>query len=146
MHEFNDTRAKTLTYDNMNDWLVPLVPERRETYERLVELYEGDPVGPHVAYEDVLNPYLIALLNEGGHEARLASIFAFIEELAQHGDERVTNVVEVSTVEGILCGGLTGDALERAIALMGPTTRTIAREMASMSNFENEILRILDRQ
>jgi hypothetical protein len=145
MKEFDDLALTTLTYDNLNDWLVALVPERRDVYEGLDELFEDDPIGPHVAYGDVLNPYLTQLLNEGGHDEILTPIFAFIEKLAQHDDERVVNVIWVTTVEHLL-GWLTGDALRRAIAHMGPTTRSIAREMASMFRTENEILQILDRQ
>ena len=145
MKEFNDSALKTLTYDNMNDWLVPLVPERRDVYEGLVELFEDDPIGPHVAYGDVLNPHLIRLLTEGGHDEILTPIFDFIEKLAQHDDDRVVNVIWVTTIEALL-GWLTGDALRRAIAHMGPTTRTIAREVASMFRTEDEILKILDRQ
>lgn len=133
----------TLTYETMNDWLIPLVPERKDVYDDLVELFENDPIGPHVAYGDVLNPYLIQLLNEGGHDDTLAPIFAFIEDLAQHSDERVVNVIWVTTVEGLL-GWLTGDALGRAIAHMGPATRAAAREMASMFRSEDEIIRLLD--
>ncbi len=142
MNEHGEAPVETLTYDNMNDWLVALVPSLRQEYEEWVEIYQGEPVGPHVAY-GLLAHHLVHRLNEGSSDGDLVAIFGFIEELAQHEDERVVNVVAVTVVEHLL-GWLTGEALARAIANMGLTTRDIAGEMASMFKTENEIRRLLE--
>jgi hypothetical protein len=132
-----------VTYQTMNERLVEVVPELEATYLDWVETFTGDPVGPHIAYGLVVG-YLCACLNDAHNQRDLAPIFAFIEQLAPHEDEQVVNVIHVTVVEGLL-GGLSGAALERAIALMGPTTRDIARQAAEVYVAAADIRATLDR-
>lgn len=132
----------TLTYDTMNNWITLLVPALQAEYDEYVEMYEGHPVGPHVAYGSILMPYVVTHLNAGTDSGDLLRIFSLFGEMANHPDEMVVNVLWVTVVEHLL-GWLTGDAFKRGINLMEAGTREAAYEMAELFRHCDEIRRLL---
>lgn len=140
----------TVTYVTMNDRLLEVIPALRSRYTlydmewRTIEDPDDPdaPIGPHIAYGDFLNPHIMTLLHDGNRDGELVSIFAFVEELAQHTDAAVVNVIDVTVVEGLI-GSLRGDVLQRAVGLMGPVTRKLAYEREEMFRHCDEIRRML---
>lgn len=125
----------------MNTRLIKVVPALAAMYAEWAEIHDDEPVGPHVAY-GMLAAHLVNLLRDDGHEAELTRIFRFIEELALHPDEDIVNVIHVSVLEALL-DSLSGEELRRAVRLMRPATREIARQQAEMFRHADEIRGLL---
>ncbi len=112
-----------IEYDNLGDALVSRLPQLRRTYEKEMEWWGGDDPGPHNLFSAVLNPNLISMLSAGGPIDELERAFAFLEELAQHDDIRVREVVGTTVLER-LAGDQ--DLLVSARQLMLPATRELS--------------------
>ena len=115
-----------VTYENMNQRLVEVLPERQEAYEGLLEWWGDEEPGQHVVYGDLINPWLFDLLDEPIDEELFGRIFGLMEELANHEERHVREVVVVTILEYLLHD----DAKhERARAYMGPTTLNYSRQV-----------------
>jgi len=115
-----------ITFENMAEKLLEVVPELRDQYESELEWWGEEQPGAHIIYGNLLNPYLITLLDSGDQERILVSIFAFLEELASHEDPRVQEVVAVTVCEHL------GDDLkniEKARKYMGSKTLSLSNEI-----------------
>ncbi len=114
-------KAEDISWSNVSMKLIEFVPELRPEYEELLKRPDGYMPGPYYFYGDMLDPFLMSLLQSAGHESRLKEIFEFLEILANHPDEQIPGMVQVT-----VCEYLFHDlkALDRAYQLMGPTTRS----------------------
>jgi hypothetical protein len=114
------------TYEELVPLLLDRVPELRSNHAKEREWMRED-LGPHVAFGDLLNPYLISLLESGSSDETLSRIFAFLEELA--GDERklVQEVVALTVCERLTDSEIW---LTAAWPYMGPRTRQFCKEVA----------------
>lgn len=118
----------TITYESLSKRLIETVPELAPQYEKELEWWGGEEAGAHNIYGDVLNPYLISLLQSDpnpGTEEVLNRIFAFLEVLSKHPDVHVPEVVGVTVLEVLLGAGL----LEKARRYMGPATLQMSKEI-----------------
>jgi hypothetical protein len=115
-----------ITFENMAEKLIEVVPELRCQYESELEWWGDEQPGAHIIFGDVLNPYLICLLESGNQEAILARIFAFLEELASHEDTRVQEVVAVTVCERL---GDDSKVIEKARRYMGNKTLSLSNEI-----------------
>lgn len=113
-------------YENLAEKLVEVVPEIRPQYESERQWWGEDMPGAHIIYGDVLDPYLISLLESCDQEDTLKRIFAFLEELANHEDAHVQEVVAVTVCEDL---GANKKLLEKARKYMGDTTFRFSREV-----------------
>jgi hypothetical protein len=59
-------------YANVAEALVKAVPDLRAHYEEELRWWGDEKPGPHIIFGDVLNPYLIDLLDSGHHEDKLS--------------------------------------------------------------------------
>jgi hypothetical protein len=125
----------------MNERLIEVVPAMSAAYQEWLDLFEDEPVGPHLTYADLVR-HIHAALAARNHDDDLVPIFAFIEDLAHHPDEDVVTVTWVTVVEGLVATA-DRDLLKRTIRLMGPTTRQIAHEVAEMFRHCDEIRSML---
>lgn len=117
-----------ITFENMSEKLVEAIPELKPAYEKELEWWHGEEAGAHNIYSEVLNQYLISLLQSEVNpetEESLRRIFKFLEELSNHQDVRVQEVVGVTVIERLHGAGL----LERARQYMGPATLQMSREI-----------------
>lgn len=114
-----------ITYENMADKLVEALPELRPEYEAELEYWGDEKPGRHVTYGNILNPHIESAL-ESHDEDFLRRAFSFLEELANHDDEKVQEVVGVT-----VCEGLIGNKklLPAAKSYMGEATLRICREI-----------------
>jgi hypothetical protein len=113
-------------YANVAEALVDAVPELRPRYEEERHWWEDENPGPHVIFGDVLNPYLIDLLDSGGHEDTLRQVFQFLELLATHADVHIQELVAVTVCERL---GDCRERLQRAYKFMGTRTRQFSKEV-----------------
>lgn len=116
-----------IAYEEMTDELLRRFPNLRRAYEEEFGWWGEDVPGQHVTYGDLLNPYLISLLEADDKPEELRRIFDFLEELANHPNARVQNVVSVTVVEQLTDKE---EWLTAAWPYMGKKTREFARELA----------------
>ena len=117
-----------ISYSNLSDKLVEIVPELLPQYQKELEWWGGEEPGAHNVYGDVLNPYLITLLKSApkkDNEEVLRRIFGFLELLSNHPDVHVPEVVGVTVLEVLLGAGL----LETSRRYMGPATLQMSKEI-----------------
>jgi hypothetical protein len=100
-------------------------PELKAAYDNFAT--EDFTPGSHIVFgSGVFTSYVVALMESGLDEERLAKLFQFVEEMAESGDDDVVNVVAVT-----ICEFLSGHRLlHTAWPLMGPVTSRIALEIA----------------
>jgi hypothetical protein len=120
------TDISQIHYANVAEALVEAVPELRPRYEAELRWWGNEQPGPHVIFGDVLNPYLIELLDSAGHEDKLRQVFQFLERLATHEDVHVQELVAVTVCERL---GDCREHLQRAQKFMGVRTRQFAKEV-----------------
>ena len=124
-----------LKFENIGEKLVEVVPELQQSYELELEWWGNEQPGPHIIFGDLLNPYLISLL-ESHNQPILKQIFTFLEQLANHEDIKVQEVVAVTVCERL------GDNLEwlsKARQYMGKTTLQFSQEIEAFWGREQPI-------
>ncbi len=115
-----------ITYDNLAEALVEVVPELQQKYEVERRWWRDVLPPPHIVYGDLLNPYIATLLSTGDQEEILRRIFEFLETLAKHEDQHVRDLVTVTVCEYL---GGNKDLLAKARKYMGPSTRELSWEI-----------------
>lgn len=117
---------EAVTFENMSGVLIRLFPELSVDYQNLVDWWDGDTPGSHVVFGDILNPYILSLLETKHDQEKLRAIFDFLERLAKHEDKRVQEVIMMT-----VCERLAGskEQLHKARSYMGPVTRRFSEEI-----------------
>ncbi|MFW6377260.1 MAG: DUF7674 family protein [bacterium] len=87
-----------MDYNNLSNCLLIEIPEIKEMYEEELKLWDEYP-GNHNIFGDVVNPYLIDLLNENNDKKLLKRIFSFLEKMANSKDVKVQEVLTVTVLE-----------------------------------------------
>lgn len=123
-----------IAFDNLATHLVAAVPELRSQYESELEWWGAEP-GAHIVFGDLLDPYLISLL-EANARPQIERIFAFLEELANHEDIRVQEVVAVTVCERL---GDKAEWLTLARQYMGKKTLRFSQEIEEFWGREKAI-------
>ena len=116
-----------ITFDNMSYKLIEAIPELQQECAEDLQYWINHMNMAHIIYGDVLNPFLITLLESGKREELLKRIFTFLEVLANHDDVRVREVVAATVCERL--GGHKEELLEKARAYMGPKTLQIVAKL-----------------
>lgn len=118
-----------LTYNQLPEALLRVVTSLRAAWEEERQQWLPDEPGPHIVFGDLLAPHLSDLLRRQD-ETEARRIFSFLEELATADLQSIRDVVAASVLESLL-----GDALlrDRALPLMGPATRRMARAILQPS-------------
>lgn len=115
-------------YELAGEELVRFVPELEGAYQRELEWSGSEIPGPHVLYDEILNPYINELLASGSTDAdgALRRVFDFIERLSTAADDRLRDLVGVT-----ICEPLVGDhpRMSRARRYMGPATLRILKRV-----------------
>lgn len=117
---------KDLTYANVAEALIEAVPDLRERYVEERRWWAEEKPGPHIIFGDILNPYLIDLLDAGGNDEKLCKVFQFLECLAKHDDVRIQELVAITVCERL---GKRRDRLKKAHKFMGAHTRQFSEEV-----------------
>lgn len=115
-----------IQYANVAEALIEALPDLRERYVEERRWWDDEKPGPHIIFGDVLNPYLIDLLDAGGNDEKLRKVFQFLECLAQHGDVRIQELVAVTVCERL---GKRPERLKKARKFMGTRTRQFSEEV-----------------
>jgi hypothetical protein len=133
------TPYQELTGQMLVDELTTAVPGLRRELEREAAFwsdYGVDSLGPDLAFNRVLAPYVVGLSANGTDEAleELKAILAFLEDLLDTGQEVALSAVQVSFGEGIL-GAEDREAYDRVRPLLGSQLR------ASLDSMRSELMR-----
>ncbi|MBE7682227.1 hypothetical protein [Paenibacillus sp. P13VS] len=137
----------TLNYKNVVYEMRRLLPVLNTLYiKELNELWEENgTIPPHVAFGNILNPYLINLLQinhelTDSEDKLLVIIFGFIEKMALSNDVDVRNVVSTTVMARL---GDDTTVLTNALKYLGEQTKVLSKEIeASYGRSGN--LKILD--
>jgi hypothetical protein len=119
----------------LGEKLAEVVPELREKYESELRWWGEEKPGAHIIFGDVLNPFLVTLLDTIAKEKILRQIFEFLEELANHEDQRVQEVVAATVCEYLLHKK---DWMTKARQYMGPQTLRLSRKVEAFWSKEKE--------
>jgi hypothetical protein len=116
-------------YREINGALVRALPELRPRYEEERVAWDEE-MGPHVVYADVLNPFLLELLesrgdDRGNTEDALVRAFAFLDELLAHHDPDYADVARTTVAEELEAHP---KLLTRARRYMGPLMAEATRD------------------
>lgn len=114
-----------LTYSTLADRLLEVVPELRDAYNETLEWWAPDKPGPHIVYGDLLNPYLVNLLEGHGDPDALRRIFGLLEEIIGDPNEPIRSVAAASVLEYLWSEKRWR---EEAWNWMGPKTRSFCEE------------------
>lgn len=115
-----------ITFQNMNEKLIEVVPELKECYKKELKWWGNEKPPVHVLYANLLNMYLMKLLESGNKEEILKRIFGFLEILANNKEKHVQEVVTVTVCEKLLDDkGL----LKKARKYMGQKTLYFSKEI-----------------
>jgi hypothetical protein len=112
-------------YERASEQLVLHIPELRDAYRRELEWWGSEAPGAHVVYDEVLIPYISALLTSG-EDQTLKRVFEFIERLATAADTRLRDLVAVTICEPLLADRA---GLDQARRYMGKETRRILKKV-----------------
>jgi hypothetical protein len=113
-------------YANMAEALIEAVPDLRAPYAEELRVWGDELPGPHIIFGDVLNPYLIKLLDSHHTTEQLQKVFEFLELLAHHDDVYIQELVAVTVCERL---GDRRELLQKARKFMGPRTRQFSKEV-----------------
>jgi hypothetical protein len=118
-------KFKDVTFENMSDKLVEVVPALKEAYLKELAWWKGQDPGAHNIFSNtVLLPHIDSLLDSSGHDGELHIIFDFLEFLANHSDVRVQEVISVSVME---CICSYPDKLRKVQRFLGPECRKFCK-------------------
>ena len=118
-----------LAYKEMTPGLIlKNFPELKTKAEEEIAFWESENVPQHCLFGNIFNEYLSGLLLAYQDLKMICRIFDFYEYLADEGDEKVINLLQVTLLEY-----LWDDAriYDKAVSHMGEKTRKINAKIAS---------------
>ena len=115
----------TMIYDTIVKDLINNLPELNKAYEKEVEWWDGAEPSPHNFFGDIVTPFLIDLLNEGGKEEIVRRIFKFFTEMASSQDIKIQEVLAYSVLEQL---GDDNELLARAYPFMSDDVKKLSKE------------------
>ncbi len=122
-------KTEEVTLDNMAQKMIEALPELKTAYDKEVAAWTKSQ-GAHVLFSFVLFDSLKPLLKVEEVDALLVQkIFAFVELLAKHPDEKVQEVVYFSVCENICADEI---VLQKAQHFMGKKTREFCELIIKM--------------
>jgi len=114
-----------LTYECLSALVSERCPALREAVEKEERWWGEETPPPHVLFEDVVLPYLRESTELRGRTA-VAELVALLEEMAEHADPRVPDVVRVSVLEPL---ATMPESLEQLRPALGPAVTAILNEI-----------------
>ncbi|MCY3623706.1 MAG: hypothetical protein OXH68_18610 [Gammaproteobacteria bacterium] len=122
-----DKRNGGLRYEDLGAKMVEEFPELEDAYRKELEWWSPDEPGPHVVYGNLLNPYIIRLLESEDSPETVQRAFDLVETLLAHEDVYVQQVAMVTVLEEL-------QGKPEWLRLMkphaGPLARQAVRELA----------------
>ncbi|HAJ64268.1 MAG TPA: hypothetical protein DCP31_37725 [Cyanobacteria bacterium UBA8543] len=112
--------------NNLGDKLVEAIPELQPQYLAELEWWGEDKPGVHIIFGDILNPYLISIINTDYQQESLIRIFDFLEKLANHENKQIQEVVALTVCERL---GDEPEILLKARQYMGRKTLEMSHEI-----------------
>lgn len=119
-----------LAYRNIEKLLLERFPEMSGLPEKTFGSYynlKTETPEAYPVFEDVLQEFLLDLLDLGGADPLLPRIFAFLEEMARSPDKEVINLLWIAILEPLVSQR---DRVRGAWKYMGGRTKELALETA----------------
>ena len=114
--------------------LINTVPKLWQNCKSGIQWWGEEKPGVHIVFGELLNPYLVSLLESEEQEEILRRIFAFLEELANHRDTQIQEVVAVTVCERL---GDSKELLLKARKHMGEKTLSFSQEIEAFWHKED---------
>ncbi|BCZ47995.1 hypothetical protein psyc5s11_40620 [Clostridium gelidum] len=113
-------------FDTVVEELIKEIPEVKPFYDMVLKQWHGEEPGPHIIFEDVLNPYLVNLLKINEDRELIIRIFNFLEKMATNDEFLVQN----SLLEFTVLERLSKDdtILAKSKEYMGKETKSVCDE------------------
>lgn len=70
-----------MNLDTVVKELIKEIPEIKPFYDRILKQWQGEELIPHIIFEDVLNSYLINLLEINENKELISRIFNYLEKI-----------------------------------------------------------------
>lgn len=116
--------SRNLSYADLNSRLVEVLPELTTVFAKEQDWWEGEEIPKHVAYGNILTPFLEEHLLATHDDRLMSRAFALLEELASSTDPLVREVVTDTMCEYIVDRAELYSAAKR---FMGPRTAELCR-------------------
>jgi hypothetical protein len=91
--------AVFFNYNTVNKELIKEIPEIIPFYEKELEGWRGEEEEKYSIFKDILNPYLINLLEINENKELISRIFDFLEKMAMSHDYILKNVLELMVLD-----------------------------------------------
>lgn len=117
----NMHNTQPFVYEQASEKLIDFIPELENAYRTEIEWWGTETPGPHIIYEDILNPHIDRLFASGDDNG-LRRVFDFIEILSTAEDNRLRELVAAAILEPLTADGI---RMSRARRYMGPATLRI---------------------
>jgi len=114
-----------LEYERLPVESVSLIPELRVPFEAERRWWSGEPPPPHVFFGDVFSTFLVGELQRGNRPELLKRLFGFVEDMANHPDARVQELVQQSVLANLCNEHLASMGLKR---FLGPRSDELMQE------------------
>ena len=116
-----------IRYDRIGDSIIAALPELSEEYAAEMKWWGNDEPGSHTIISNVLTPFLTKLADDRADPELTRRAFSFVEQLANHPDMAVQELVAFSICEEL--GGGDANVLRALRPHMGPATLEWCRKV-----------------
>lgn len=114
-----------MTSKELNLKLITLLPELEPLYRQEIEWQDGDEIGSHVVFEDILVPYILDCIRNGDEKGVRRS-FGSIEALLFLKYKYAEEVIAFSVIESLI---FSIDIKEDLYSCMGNLTQKLFKEV-----------------
>lgn len=115
-----------MDYNTLDKELIREIPELKLFYDEELELWDGEEPGQHIIFGNVLNPYLINLIETNKNQELIKRIFDFLEKMACSDNELVQEVLGCTVLERL---GDDNMVLTKSKEYMGKETKIISSKI-----------------
>ena len=128
-----------LVYKDIEKILLSRFPELKERMQEVFGssyVLEVETPQAYPVFEDVLQGFLLELIDDGRNVALTQRIFDFLEEMANSTDSNVADLLGIAILEPLV---FRRESVRRAWPYMGERTKELARTTARFGNWEQNL-------
>lgn len=114
-----------MKWDVLHEKLVEAIPELEKAYKEELKDWDEFP-GNHIIFGNVLNPFLVELLEQPNKQNPKQRIFDFLELMALSEDAKVQEVLSVTVLERL---GDSEGVLRETKKYMGKMTTQFSKKL-----------------
>ena len=115
-----------MNHKSLSNELIEFIPELENEYRKEIEYFDGKFPGNHIIFGNIVNPFLLNLLEEEKNKNLIKRFFTFFEKMADCQDENVQEVLVTTVLERL---GDEKKKLNIAIEYMGQKTIKLSKKI-----------------